>query len=131
MRDVRRSISIVFFMLLLLAVLGTAAGTTVSLSPLAVYETTTHTFNLTLNNFGADDEIASVKVLAPDIDIQTVADYKGWQENYTENMAEWYDGSLGTNVLLALFQLTGHARKVDQNQSSLVQIIVTDPYLLQ
>ncbi|MFC1754562.1 hypothetical protein ACFL96_14395 [Thermoproteota archaeon] len=113
--------------LILYSAITAADQPVVDIAPTEMYETTAHTFNLTINNYNGDYEITSVKVVSANLEIQSLADYIGWSENFSSSFAHWYDGSIATNVLLALFQLNAQAAQVDENQSEIIYIIITDP----
>ncbi|MBU0461814.1 MAG: Ig-like domain-containing protein [Nanoarchaeota archaeon] len=112
--------------MIIYAVMTSAVDPVVDMDPTQVYETTTHTFNLTINNYNGNYEIKSVKVLTTRLEVLSLADYLGWSENYTTSFAHWYDGSLATNVLLALFELSAKAAQVDDNETDALQVILID-----
>jgi len=102
------------------------AAATYNFEPTEVYETTQNRFNITVNNYLGDYEVTSLKSTSSLLEISSIADYLGWKENFSDTFAQWYDGSLGTNVLLALFQFDARAKKVNANQTEIVTIDVVD-----
>jgi len=109
------------------SVASSADEPVVDIGPLDVYETTTHNFNVTVGNYNGNYEITSLRLVSNNLEILSMADYLGWSENYTSDFAHWYDGSIATNVLLALFQLNARASQVDANTSEIIEITLTDP----
>ncbi len=101
------------FILLSSAVL--AVSPTVSLSPSEFYETNDIDVELNVSNWDGDYEITGLQLSLPGIDVLQMVDYKGWTESFNGSLALWTDGSLATNVYLAIFDLLAKAPKVDED----------------
>ncbi len=112
--------------LLLINIVSAAHSATVNLNPLTVFETTSNDYNLTVNNYGSQDVITDVLLDFPGANISSVVNYAGWVENYSYNYVHWDEGSIETNVLLALFEFTANAPKVTQNTTSSITLRTTD-----
>lgn len=114
------------YVILVLAIIATlvyaAPNPIVSIEPVSLYESTSELFNLTVNNqFGAE-VIDQVQIQMPSFTITNVVDFLGWQNNFTQTTATWYDGDIETNAL-ELFQLTAQAGLVGADTNINVDVI--------
>lgn len=89
------------FIALLLAT--TAHGATLTLVPDSIYEASTDWFNITINNYQGATEIKDIKVTGT-FTFLDAQEYDGWNTFVDSGFARWTDGSIGTNVVDALFE---------------------------
>ncbi|MBW2999599.1 hypothetical protein KY339_02900, partial [Candidatus Woesearchaeota archaeon] len=123
----RGEILTVFLMLILLAnTAGADHNVAPDVNPIMLYETTTAEFNMSIGNFGSQNAINELNLDLNNLEVLDVTEYNGWQNNYSTNTILWYDGSLETNVVLALFQFTAKAPKVDADTTNFLMLLTTD-----
>ncbi|MFH1669697.1 MAG: hypothetical protein ABIA62_07260 [Candidatus Woesearchaeota archaeon] len=112
--------------MLLIVACFVSAEPELSLSPLEFYETNEASFQLDIDNFGNDYEITGVAVTADGLSILASVDYRGWTEEQNESIAIWSDGSLGTNVKLAVFEYLTQAPLLYEDTTSQSTITIID-----
>ena len=122
----RKEILLTFTLILIIASFSALHSANVQFSSLTLMETTTQNANLTINNYGSTDTITQVELLLNGFSVAGMQNYADWNESYTNTSAIWSDGSVSTNVLLALFELAISAPQVSANTTAQLSIITTD-----
>ncbi len=110
----------------LLSLVSADHTATLTLAPLTIYETTTATFNLSINNLFSQDTITRVETAASGLEVTGAKHVKGWTENTTLSSALWLGGTIEPNVAFALFQFTAKAGKVSANTTQTVTVTTYD-----
>jgi hypothetical protein len=116
-------LSVLFVALLSISV---SAEPSLDLGPLQLYESTQTSFELNLSNYGNDYEITSVMLDLGNLDAVALVDYAGWTESFDGSEAQWSEGSIGSNVVLALFEYLAEAPLVDSDLETDAAITLTD-----
>lgn len=94
----------------------------VTLTPLQIYETTTNWESISIDNYGASTVLTSISAYSPNLTIQNAKNYTGWASNANGNTASWTNGSIETNVRLAVFEFQVTAPKITADYSVPVTI---------
>ncbi len=109
--------------LLILLLLATAAhAASVTLTPATVYETTKAWQTLSVNNYKGSSIISKVTVTSPDLLITGAETYLGWTTTQTASVAEWKNGSIGSNIKDAAFEFEVSAPTVSENTTADVTV---------
>jgi hypothetical protein len=120
----RKEVILSVLIFLALVSVALASATSAGFNPDTFYEAQTHQFNLSINNFAYTKMINEVNLALSGFTITEVTDFLGWSNSFTNTTVRWFDGSIETNVLLALFQFKAAAPLVTENQSSNVDVTV-------
>lgn len=102
------------------------AEPSLELGPLQLYESTETSFGLNLSNHGNDYEITKVRIENDDLTVLEMVDYAGWTEHHDSDEAEWEEGSIGSNVILAVFEHLSEAPIVDEDTETTTKVRLTD-----
>ncbi|MBI4150213.1 hypothetical protein HY488_02295 [Candidatus Woesearchaeota archaeon] len=124
--DWRALFALGIVLILLLGLVSADHTATITFTPQTVYETTTSTFNLSIGNFGSEDDITRVETTITGLEITGVRDFKKWNENFTSSSVTWSSGSIATNVLKAIFQFTARAPTVSSNTNHTLTVTTYD-----
>ncbi|MBW2997096.1 hypothetical protein KY349_02010 [Candidatus Woesearchaeota archaeon] len=111
----KRGVGILLILCILISATLVLAETTAVLGPLQVYETNEIRFVLNVSNYMGDYDINEVEVDADGFEVLAMFDYAGWTEIYNGSNAEWKFGSLGSNIMLAVFEYFAQAPVVDED----------------
>ncbi len=123
----KRGVSVIFVLMVLLNSIFVAGETTVTLAPAQAYETNHVSFELNISNFRGSYEVKMVQASPAGFSILALVDYKGWSESFAGSIAEWKEGSIATNVILSSFEFLGKADLVDADTHKEVLVTMTDP----
>lgn len=121
----KRGVCVLAILLVLLAPFVTAEPE-LTLEPTEFYETNEIDFELSINNFGNDYEIKSIQTNIEPLTAIALVDYKGWTETFNQSELLWSEGSVATNVMLAMFEYLALAPLVDEDTEATTTIILTD-----
>lgn len=122
----KRGAGILILLGILISATPVLAEPTVILSPLEVYETNDIGFSINLSNYENDYEITEVRVDADGFEILSLVNYIGWIESYNVSSGAWSEGSLGNNIVLAIFRYLAQAPLVDEDSSFDTEITLVD-----
>lgn len=122
----KRGECILLILVMALCTANAAAEPTVKFGPTEVYETNDISFALNISNYQNSYEITKVQAELQGLEVLAMVDYHGWTETYNSSTASWTEGSLGTNIMLALFELLAEAPLVYENQQTETTITLTD-----
>jgi hypothetical protein len=122
----RRGVSFLLVILMLLNTASVWAEPTVTLAPTQVYETNHASFMLNISNFRNTYEIKEVKADAEGFSILALVDYKGWLESYNGSLADWSQGSIANNVVLSVFEFLAAAPVVTEDTQTTGTITMLD-----
>lgn len=120
--------AIVLFIVLLTSINSALAlaDPTVLFAPSQVFETKSASFSLNLSNFRGAYGIQHVQASAPGFTVIDIVDYMGWSESFNSSLAEWRDGSIANNVVLAVFEFLASAPKVESDAEFEATITLID-----
>jgi hypothetical protein len=120
--------AIVLFIILLTSINSALAlaDPTVLFAPSQVFETKSASFSINLSNFRGAYGIQHVQALTPGFRVVDVVDYMGWTEHINGSFAEWRDGSIANNVVLAVFEFLASAPKVESDAEFEATITLID-----
>jgi hypothetical protein len=122
----RRGVSFLLVVLMLLSAASVWAEPTVTLAPAQVYETNHASFMLNVSNFRNTYEIKEVSSDAAGFSILALVDYKGWTELFNSSIARWKEGSIANNVVLSVFEYLAEAPVVTEDTQTTSTITLLD-----
>ncbi len=122
----KRGVCIFVVLLFIFSSISVVAEPSVSIGPLSAYETNAIDLSLNVSNYGNDYAIDEVLLDVSGFVIASMANYFGWTEIFNGSYASWTDGSLGTNVMLAVFELVAAAPQVDEDSTYETTITIVD-----
>jgi hypothetical protein len=110
-----------FLTIVLLLATSVVAYPLTDIYPVSVYENSEFDYNLTIDNIGGDKVIEEVSVSMPYFDITNIVDYVGWDEEYSNSYARWYNAEIEDGTL-ALLKYTAKAELVDQDTNVSINV---------
>ena len=99
----------ILYTAILLMVLGSAFAlhsVIANLIPVQGYETLTVPLNLSISNFGSQDVVTLLNLSIAPLNVLSMRNYAGWNELNTGSNAIWQDGTLESNIIMALYEFT-------------------------
>src|SRR3989338_783033 len=94
-----------FFLLFAL----TAQAATYTISPTDVWEGSTNTFSLRVNNYLQTQDITDVRVIANGFSVTDAQAYRHWTKSASGSTAHWSGGSISDETESARFDFTAKA----------------------
>ncbi|MBN1544183.1 hypothetical protein JW898_01840 [Candidatus Woesearchaeota archaeon] len=122
----KRGVCILIILLMALSAVPVLGEPTMTLAPREAYETNHVSFELNISNFRNSYEITAAKALVEGFEVLSLVDYRGWTESSTGSLAEWTEGSIANNVLLAIFELLAGAPSVSEDTETETSITLVD-----
>src|SRR3989344_2331923 len=128
-----RGYAIALAVLFSLPAIFAANSASFSLTPLEQYESTTQQYDLSVNNFGSSDVLDEITATINSGTIVGAVSYGGWKSILTSNNSNssnstlrWFDGTVETNVLNALFQFLVTAGRVTEDTNAVITLETED-----
>ncbi|MBU2561694.1 MAG: hypothetical protein KKD17_05325 [Nanoarchaeota archaeon] len=122
----KRGVCVLIVLLMVLSAVPVLGELTMTLEPREAYETNHVSFELNISNFRNGYEITAVKALVEGFEVLSLVDYKGWTESKTGSLAEWTEGSIANNVVLAIFEFLAGAPFVTEDTETETSITLVD-----
>ncbi len=114
-------------LLIMLAITVTAEpNADYTLEPTTLYESNDIWFNLSVNNYLKDEIITGLEIELAPFSVTDYDDYLGWQENISNAVLTYSEGSIADNIILALFRFEIKAPLVNEDEEKEVTIIAND-----
>lgn len=126
-----RALSLCAMLLCTIAMAYASTNAAFTLNPLEQYETTLQQYDLNVNNLGSSDVITQLTATVEQGTIVGAVSYGGWKSsinntNNTNSTLRWYDGTVETNVVSALFQFLMRAGRVSEDTSGIITLTTQD-----
>ncbi len=114
----------VVIIILLLA--GLVNAVSVSVSPSLVYGSTRTSLVFELNNLNTGSAVTVVDLNLSPLVIHSARQYSGWDLSTSRSTVAWTNGSLGTNVRSAIFEVAVDAPLVALNSSWNLSVVINN-----
>lgn len=125
----KRGLMIVLF-LVLLTNSALAWSTLTTPSPAAVFEGTSQSFEISINNYNQSQKIIELQIILPDVNITNVVllPLTTWRENHNDSFIRWFNGTVNTNSKNDVFEFKAFIMPVlaDKNITLIVTKINED-----